>query len=157
MTDRIAEEIGAAAERLQRRMERGAHRIVLAGGPRTGKTTLAETIQALWGGTVYHTDDLIDSYDWQAAPVECARWMLETPGPWIVEGVAAVRALRKWLDANPKGQPCELVSWMSDPVVRRSPGQETMAKGCATVWNGKPGETGVCIRLLERGVAVEEN
>jgi hypothetical protein len=157
MNDPIAHAIGTTAERLAAKMRKGAQRVVLAGGPRTGKTTLAETIGALFGGRVYKTDDLIDSHDWSEASAECARWMKASPGPWIVEGVAAVRALRKWLDLNPTGTPCELVIWMGTPVVRRTPGQETMAKGCATVWNGKPGERGVLARLLDRGVMVEED
>ena len=157
MNDPIAHAIGTAAERLAAKMRRGAHRVVLAGGPRTGKSTLAETIGALFGGTVYATDALIESHDWSAASAECARWMSATPGPWIVEGVAAVRALRKWLDANRTGMPCELVIWMSTSVVTRTPGQESMAKGCATIWNGKAGEPGVCARLLDRGVMVEED
>jgi hypothetical protein len=162
MTDTIAETVGRAAERLAARMLRGAQRVVLAGGPRTGKSTLAETtlgevIGALTGARVYATDNLIGSHDWSAASAECARWMAETPGPWIVEGVTAVRGLRKWLDANPTGRPCELVIWMSVPVVGRSPGQETMAKGCTTIWMGKDGHEGVLARLLDRGVMVEED
>lgn len=157
MTDTIAETVGRAAERLAAKMQRGAQRVVLAGGPRTGKSTLAETIGALFGGKLYATDDLIGSHDWSAASAECARWMAETPGPWIVEGVAAVRGLRKWLEANPTGRPCDLVIWMSVPVVGRSPGQETMAKGCTTIWTGKPGSPGVLTRLLDRGVMVEED
>ena len=40
-------------------------------------------------------DDLIDTHEWSAASAEVARW-LDDEGPWIIEGVAMSRALRKW-------------------------------------------------------------
>src|SRR5208282_4330214 len=96
----------------------------------------------LFGGTVYHTDDLIgrnpnSQEDWSEASAEAARWMKATPGPWVLEGVAAVRALRMYLDTNREGLPCDLVSFMSQAHVSLSKGQQSMAKGCWTIWNGK--------------------
>lgn len=157
MNTPLAETIGANAERLVRRMSRGAARVVLAGGPRTGKSTLASAVSSIWEGRVFHTDDLLESCDFLASAAEVARWMNETPGPWIVEGVAAVRGLRKYLDANAGTKPCDLVLWMNRAVVLRTPKQEALAKGCATVWNGSDSRSSVVMRLLDRGVMIEDD
>lgn len=126
-------------------------RIVIAGGPRTGKTSLAGRLGrteiplvlepdhppvCMPGPSfpdVRHTDDLIH-LGWSEASAAAALW-LDAPGPWIVEGVAAVRALRKWLAGHPEGRPCDVVYWLIEPVVPVTPGQAAMARGCATVWN----------------------
>jgi hypothetical protein len=108
-------------------------RVLIAGGPRTGKTTLAEQLAAVSGAPVRHTDDLVGKLDWSAASSEVAGW-IEAPGPWIVEGVAVGRALRKWFAAHPEGAPADLIYWCLAPKVARSRGQITMAKGCLTVW-----------------------
>ncbi len=104
-------------------------RQIIAGGPRTGKTTLAMKS----GGTVLHTDDLI-SMGWSEASQFIADdWMKRQQ--FCIEGIATVRALRKWLEANPSGKPCDEVIWLDIPKVSREKGQETMAKGCLKVWN----------------------
>jgi len=125
-----------------------AARVVLAGGPRTGKTTAADAIAARRGLVARHTDDLIGRFKWSEDSAEVARWF-DVEGPWVIEGVAAVRALRKWLEARPAGRPCDRVLWMHRAKVARTAGQETMAKGAATVWSG------VVRELRARGVLVE--
>ncbi len=104
-------------------------RVLIAGGPRVGKTTLAGK---LGRAPVRHTDDLL-SYAWSQASEIVSRWM-DQPGPWCIEGVAVPRALRKWLERNPTGKPCEVIYWSMDPTVRLTQGQQAMAKGCLTVW-----------------------
>lgn len=108
-------------------------RILIAGGPKAGKTTLANGLAAQGGVTLLHTDDLIDTHDWSSASDEVASWM-SREGPWVIEGVAVPRALRKWLQANPEGMPCELALWLSEPKERLTLRQSAMAKGCLTVW-----------------------
>lgn len=104
-------------------------RTVITGGPRTGKTTLAATLP----GPVRHTDDLIGVLDWSDASAEVARWMDE-PGPWVIEGVAASRALRKWRDQHPgEPPPVDVVVYMDTPRVERTQRQDAMAKGVASV------------------------
>jgi hypothetical protein len=126
-------------------------RIVICGGPKTGKTTLAGKVaHRIRAREVRHTDELIGVLPWSEDSEEVARWF-SIPGPWIVEGVAAVRALRKWLASHPEGAPCDLVCWLSEPKVPRTPGQERLAKGTATVWAGT--EQG----LRNRGVIIVEN
>lgn len=117
-------------------------RIAIAGGPRCGKTTLAATM-----GEARHTDDLIGQLDWSAASTEVSTWLNE-PGPWIIEGVALPRALRKWLLANPEGKPCDVVHWLIAPHEELTSRQLGMLRGCETVWGEIEGE------LRRRGVDV---
>ena len=64
-----------------------------------------------------HTDD-VKHLEWSAASLEVATWF-DAPGPWIVEGAAAVRALRKWLATNPFITPADAIYWM--PAARGAP------------------------------------
>jgi hypothetical protein len=121
-------------------------RVVVGGGPRVGKTMLARRL-ATDGRPVRETDEAID-LGWSGASEHVATW-LDAPGPWIVEGVAVARALRKWLASHPEGRPCDLLLWSSVPRSDRTPGQVTMGKGCETVLAEIRGE------LTRRGVRVE--
>jgi len=113
-------------------------RIVIIGGPRTGKTTLARAVVVAGvphrHTPIRHTDDLIGVLDWSAASQKIADQWLVAPGPWIIEGVAAVRGLRKWLRAHPMGAPCDTIIICSHPKVARTDGQERMAKGHDKIW-----------------------
>jgi hypothetical protein len=120
-------------------------RLCIAGGPRSGKTTLAILRGADLKVVPRHTDTLIGQFDWSGASLEVSRW-LDEPGPWIVEGVAVARALRKWMAAHPEGKPCDVAQLLVRPFGELSKGQAAMAKGCATVWSGIAGE------LARRGV-----
>lgn len=122
-------------------------RIAITGGPRTGKTTLADQ---LWNGVaiaagvadpmqrgrgadlVRHTDDLMH-LGWSEASQAATLW-LDEPGPWIVEGVAVSRALRKWHDQHPgERPPVDRVIYLREPHDALSKGQAAMAKGVASV------------------------
>jgi hypothetical protein len=119
-------------------------RILITGGPKTGKTTLAKQLSAQCGEPL-HTDDLIGQLSWSEASAKVAEWMRE-PAPWIIEGVAIPRALRKWLAANPTGKPADKVIFLGKPWQELSPGQLAMTKGLVTVWKEVVGE------LVARGV-----
>jgi len=122
-----------------------SERVCIIGGPRTGKTTLASTM-----ANVLHTDDLIGQFDWSGVSEHVATDWLARPGPWVIEGVAVVRALRKWLAANADGAPCDRVIVLTEPLVELKKGQAAMTKGHEKVWQE------VRPLLLARGVAVEE-
>jgi len=110
-------------------------RIVICGGPKTGKTTMSEEMETDTGTIpAKHTDDL-QHLDWSDASKVASYW-LDNPGPWVIEGVAAVRALRKWLARNPTGKPCDRVVLLTHTWGPLTAGQETMTKGHATIWNG---------------------
>ena len=116
-------------------------RICITGGPRTGKTTLSGALYGdQWAadsdkcGPVFHTDDLIGKVDWSAASQHVAEHWLTEPGPWIIEGVAVSRALRKWRDAHPgEPPPVDRVIYLTEPHESLSKGQQSMAKGVASV------------------------
>ena len=124
-------------------------RIAIIGAPRAGKTTFALKLAAELGVQVRHSDDLIGTHDWSAASEHIATVWLPEPGPWIVEGVAVVRALRKWLESNPTGSPCDKIIVLETPRVALSPRQAGMAKACATILDG------IRWPLLARGVVFE--
>jgi adenylate kinase family enzyme len=124
-------------------------RTCIFGGPRTGKTTLAvEMVGRRRLTPVRHTDDLIGVLDWSGQSHRIAFDWFAQPGPWIIEGVAVGRALRKWLAANPEGKPCDEVILLWSPRVTLTPGQARMAAGCAMVWRAIEGE------LVRRGVVI---
>ena len=125
----------------------GSHqRVLVVGGPRVGKSTLSELAGDRLGVRPHHTDDTI-GLGWSGASAEVAQWF-DRPGPWIIEGVALPRALRKWLLAHPEGKPCDLIFWSNRSKVARNEGQRTMAKGVETVW------VQILAELRSRGVAV---
>jgi len=106
--------------------------IIITGVPRSGKTTFADIV----GGKVYHSDDL-KMKDWSlqsdilAHLINTYRYDYD-----IMEGVAMVRALRKWLQWN-KGNndsPAKIIMWFPKELVSLTPGQLSMAKGCRTIW-----------------------
>ena len=128
-------------------------RICITGGPKTGKTTLAAALADQYGDptgtTVAHTDDLIH-LGWSEASLEASHW-LDAPGPWIIEGVAVSRAIRKWISAWDQSSPPPLdkLIILVDPFSELTTGQRTMAKGVATV------QSEIEPWLREFGVAIE--
>lgn len=116
-------------------------RIVILGGPKTGKTTLAGEMIQKYAVFVHHTDSLIEQCKhlgkdaWSEASRVASTW-LDEPGPWIIEGVAVSRALRKWREAHPgEPPPVDRVIRLTSPHVALSKGQAAMAKGEETVWS----------------------
>lgn len=122
-------------------------RILILGGPKTGKTTLASRVAAVRGLPLKHTDDLAGIAEWSEASAIVAGWFDE-PGSFVVEGVAGARALRKWMAAH-EGKPVDVVIVCDTARVERTKGQNAMAKGCVTVW------TEIRDELARRGVRIE--
>ncbi len=131
--DKLRDEIGAA------------ERVVIVGGPSTGKSTLAHRLTA--PERVRCTDELVGVLEWSEASAEVARWFDE-PGPYVIEGVATARALRKWLRAHPTERLEVTVVLLNKPFAQRAKGQDAMAKGVATVWNE------IAPEVLQRGARV---
>ena len=105
-------------------------KIVIAGHPKTGKTTIAGQF-AEAGYKVYHTDDVIElghGADSQAV----SEWFDES-GEWVVEGVTGPRAVRKWLDRHPGLPFPALVFYLREQVVPWD-NKGTFVKGLDTVW-----------------------
>ncbi len=122
-------------------------KLVICGGPRVGKTTLASRIGRDLGCTPRSTDALIGKTVWGDDSHEVGTWF--GSDAFIIEGVTTARALRKWMAANP-GKPCDKVVFLGAPVVEQTPGQQRMAKGVTTVF------TEILPELEARGVVVEK-
>jgi hypothetical protein len=110
-------------------------RVVIAGWPRTGKTTASRLRYSDRGIPVHHLDDLIEQFGWSELS-ERASHLFDKPAPWCVEGTAAMRALRKWLARNRSNglQPCDYVYYLTSPVTELSGGQRSMGKGVDSVY-----------------------
>jgi dephospho-CoA kinase len=121
-------------------------RTVICGGPKTGKTTVSRNLGSLF--PVHHADDFI-SLGWSEASNAVAG-LFSNPDPWVVEGVACARALRKWLNSHPEGKPCDRVILLMD--VKSMDGytsrHSSMSAGVHTVFQEIEPE------LLARGVEV---
>lgn len=120
---------------------------VIAGYPKAGKTTLANSMGLALDVNVRHTDSTIE-LGWSEGSQEVSTWF-DAEGDWIIEGVSTPRALRKWLEANPTGKPADKVVYLRDTFEGLSKGQRSMAKGCDTVF-GK-----ILEELMGRGVVVQ--
>ena len=125
--------------------ELDTERIAIAGGPKTGKTTLADLLAGT-GGEAKHTDDLM-SLGWSESSEAVSKWF-DDPECQVMEGVSIVRALRKWLKSNPDGKPVDRVIYLSEPFEALSERQEAMAKGCGTIWSE------IELQLAEREVVI---
>lgn len=115
-------------------------RIAIAGGPKTGKTTLAA---AVTDRPVIHTDDH-KGMQWSELPptiLALPDLMLER---WVIEGVQVGRCLRKGLKPD-------LVLWLDGAWEQLSPGLRSMEKGCETIfkdWLRNYRPEGVDVHLL---------
>ena len=119
-------------------------RILIAGGPKTGKTTLAKTLSL----PVLSTDSLIGQAAWGEDSDIVLEWMHEID-PWVIEGVTVVRAARKWLKLE-TGAPCDQIYFLSESFEPLKKNQQSMAAGIRTIWREIRGE------LLDRGVDIIE-
>jgi hypothetical protein len=110
-------------------------RIIICGWPSSGKTNHAIELGSMLGIEVKHTDTLHRTLAWSNVSEEVSHW-LDDKGPWIIEGVAIPRALRKWRRRHPRTKrvPFDRIIVMQQPdPVGLKPGQVTMGKGHDTV------------------------
>lgn len=133
-------------------------RIIIVGGPRCGKSTLARELRSV-GYPVFCGDPESKVKDVErgvtylpeglAMEDESTRWIVEhwfvRPAPWICEGWIMARALRKWCEINevwtqyPLADdfPCDRIIVLAEqrPELELLPGQVRMHKSVMTVWN----------------------
>ena len=121
-------------------------RIAIAGVVKSGKVNLANQIGEDKGYPVWKTDDTM-GLGWSEASLHIADKWFSKPGPWIVEGVAVPRALRKWMKAH-EGRPVDVCYWVFESFGPLSKGQQTMCKGIVKVWNE------IEMELHSRGVEI---
>lgn len=129
-------------------------RVMIVGGPMTGKSTEAERLRASMGLECYLCTDTVSQAggrapgkplhapaqfdkDWHGLSLWVSENWLTKSGPWILEGVAAVRALRKYHLANPVAPPpVDRVIWMNQERGALSNGQAAMTSGHSTMMDG---------------------
>lgn len=130
-------------------------RIVVIGGPRTGKTTYATKLAREMGvhlascgkrtenesGLVstdnYGRDSKVGGFSreravWDALPTEVIR-DLRKRDSFVLEGTQAARVLRRWLRESPDEPKIDKVLVFDKPWVERNAGQQAMAKGVRTI------------------------
>lgn len=100
-------------------------RILILGGPKAGKTTEARKLGERLNIKPRHFDDLKDDHEWSEVSDLVAK-ELDEPGPWIKEGVAGVRGLRKWLKNHPHETPPFEIKVLRMPKEELSSGQRAM-------------------------------
>lgn len=138
-------------------------RIVLVGGPRSGKSTLARELRAKGiptfcgdplskvkepeEGVTYLPEGLPMAGD-EGPSVWIAQHWFTMPGPWCCEGWVMARALRRWLRAydlsrgdgrtDPSRTPCDRIIVLRNQHLHAvtKAGQLAQGKGVFTVWDG---------------------
>lgn len=126
-----------------------AQRIVVCGAPSAGKSTYAKVAARSSGARVVALDSLVSTHAWSEQSAVAAGWLDSlASAPFIIEGCAASRALRKWLASHPAGRPCDLVVRLTLPRIPLSAGQARLAKGEETIWQE------IASELAARGVAI---
>lgn len=130
-------------------------RIVVIGGPRTGKTTyatkLARELKVHLASTGKHTenpeglvsvknygkvstDDYVSKYSYPDLPAKVIE-DLRKMDDFVLEGTQAARVLRRWLREAPDEPKLDkTLVFLGKPWVQRNPRQEATAKGVKTVW-----------------------
>lgn len=144
-------------------------KIILVGAPRSGKSTEAKRLRSM-GIPTYCTDPkslakdvedgvvyLPEGLSWTESSQYVLDHWFKMPGPWCIEGIATVRALRKCLDQKMahllKGvQVVRFRGQYEDKVTKD--GQVALKKGIDTVWREiAPQLKG----LLEDGVRIRNS
>ena len=105
-----------------------ALRVIIAGGPRSGKTTLARSF-----GVPFKSTDDVKHLPWSEVSAVVAPWF-DRKGSWVVEGVRTVHAIRRWLQEHHEGTPADLVIFLDGARLNLTPAQANMKKGILTVW-----------------------
>ena len=123
-------------------------RTVICGGPKTGKTTLSQTLKP----QVFHADDYISPGWSEASQAVCDLFdqYAGADSSWVIEGVSCARALRKWLNSHPIGSPCDRVLLLMDvkDMSNYTSRHSSMAAGVHTVFQEIEPE------LIARGVEI---
>jgi hypothetical protein len=136
-------------------------RIVVIGGPRTGKTTYATKLARQLGvhlastgkrteheGGLVSTDNYLDRGTYDDLPDRVIA-DLRKRDSFVLEGTQAARVVRRWLKQSPDEPRLDKALVFNRPWVKRNPRQESTAKGVRTTLRD-------LLPMLERaGIQVE--
>lgn len=133
-------------------------RVIIVGGPRRGKSTLAldlrqgdQAVPIYCGDPMSKVKDPLTGVRYLpeglpfAGDDGAAQWIADNwftlPGPWVCEGHVMARALRRWVASHervpePKYPADRIIVLDHEPWVESSKGQEAMHKGVMSVWQG---------------------
>ena len=106
-------------------------RVVIAGGPRCGKSTLFRSL-AIDYAVAIGTDDFMD-LPWADVP-DAVIDVLEKHDEWLVEGVNVARVLRRWIRDRGDMPKIDVCYYLTTPMAPRTKAHESMSKAIATVW-----------------------
>lgn len=121
---------------------------VIVGPPRSGKSTYARLLRDS-GVPTFCTDppDKVKDFehgvtylpewlDWHEGSQYVADYWLPMEGPYCIEGVGTVRAMRKYLNKGPWPDDIYVVRFSKQYMEAVSkPGQVQMAKAINTIWD----------------------
>lgn len=126
-------------------------RVLVVGGPRRGKSTLAQRLRSSVNAVVIPTfcgdpvslvkdpepgvTYLPEGLSWSDSSQYIADNWLMLPGPWCCEGIAMARAVRKLVNSERSAvlDGVDIVV-LTDAIAEESSGQSIMAKSVMTVW-----------------------
>lgn len=107
-------------------------KIVIAGGPRTGKSSFARKLNEKLNIPIISTDNYI-ACGWSEAPHKIIEDIIDLPD-YILEGVNSGRTIRKLVEKDIKLE-FDKVYYLEQPMVEYDKkGQAALNKGCKTVW-----------------------
>jgi hypothetical protein len=116
------------------RVDATGRRIVICGGPGTGKTTLGQRL-ANEARPLVSTDDFM-ALAFEEVPAAVLKRVGGASG-YVIEGVQAARVLRTALRGDAPGfMMPDRVYWLTQPFEERKPGAEAMAVGIEKVFLG---------------------
>lgn len=119
-------------------------RTLITGGPKVGKTSMGLQLASEQSARHLCTDpqNLCPAgvagapldLSWSENSLWVAHHWLELPGPWVIEGVAVPRALRKWQSLNEgKPPPCDRLIVLTEPHQALTTGQQGMTTALLSV------------------------
>jgi hypothetical protein len=121
-------------------------RIVIVGGPMSGKSTLARQLRAE-GLPTFCGDPrstvrapepdvtyLPEGLDWSAGSQFIVDEWFTMPGPWVCEGHVMARALRKHLERGVVSVPADRILVLRGTHPHATQAQVAMTKAVRTVW-----------------------
>ena len=122
-------------------------RVVIAGAPRCGKSTLFRKLSMSFDCSL-STDDYM-ALPWADVPDAIIDELVKHED-WIIEGVQACRVIRRWMRDRPEPLPMiDVCYYLQRPMVEQTKAQHAMAKAVETVWRD-----GVAARLVGIGTRI---